>query len=248
MLVWPDCPVPDFVDPLKTACEKGQSSFLTSGIDPGFANDTMPLMFTGLSEYWTSVRVQEIVNYATYEEADTVMEVMGFGKPTGEVPYLLEPGILSMAWGGTVRSIAAGLGVELDDINEIYERRATEKDIVTTMGTIKKGTAGALRFEVRGIVAGKPAIVVEHVTRMSDEIAPDWPQGKGYRVIIEGEPRMKISMDMEDCHGDHAVGGVIQTATRMINAIPAVVAHEPGLMSALDLPLITGRGLYRPSS
>jgi 4-hydroxy-tetrahydrodipicolinate reductase len=30
---------------------------------------------------------------------------------------------------------------------------------------------------------------------------------------------------------------------RLVNAIPAVVAAEPGLLTALDLPLVTGRGL-----
>ena len=34
----------------------------------------------------------------------------------------------------------------------------------------------ALRFEVQGIVNGRPAIVVEHVTRLDDDLAPDWPQ------------------------------------------------------------------------
>ena len=43
-----------------------------------------------------------------------------------------------------------------------------------------------------------------------------------------------------------AVGGVILTATRLVNAIPTVVEHAPGMMSALDLPLITGKGLHRP--
>jgi 4-hydroxy-tetrahydrodipicolinate reductase len=32
---------------------------------------------------------------------------------------------------------------------------------------------------------------------------------------------------------------------RIVNAIPAVVAAEPGLVTALDLPLITGKGLVR---
>ncbi len=84
------------------------------------------------------------------------------------------------------------------------------------------------------------------MTRLTDDIAHDWPQGKGYRVIIEGEPRMEITMDMEDRNGDHAVAGVIQTATAIVNAIPAVVSHEAGLVSAMDLPKITGKGLYRP--
>jgi 4-hydroxy-tetrahydrodipicolinate reductase len=114
------------------------------------------------------------------------------------------------------------------------------------MGVFKAGTTGAMRFEVRGVVDGRDAIVLEHVTRLTNDIAPDWPQGKGYRVIIEGEPRMEISMDMEDRNGDHAVAGVIQTATAIVNAIPAVIAHQPGLVAAMDLPKITGKGLYRP--
>jgi 4-hydroxy-tetrahydrodipicolinate reductase len=40
-------------------------------------------------------------------------------------------------------------------------------------------------------------------------------------------------------------GGVLLTATRWVNAIPAVCEAAPGLLSALDLPLVTGRGLLR---
>jgi 4-hydroxy-tetrahydrodipicolinate reductase len=102
----------------------------------------------------------------------------------------------------------------------------------------------ALRFEVQGIVGGEPRLVVEHVTRLRDDLAPHWPQGAGgYRVIIEGVPRIDCLLDMADEHGDHAVGGVVLTATRLVNAIPAVCRAEPGLLSALDLPLVTGRGL-----
>jgi len=97
---------------------------------------------------------------------------------------------------------------------------------------------------VQGIVAGRPVLVVEHVTRLDDELAPEWPRGNGsYRVIIRGTPVMRCELEFEDEHGDHAVGGVILTATRIVNAIPAVCAAPPGLLSTLDLPLITGRGL-----
>ena len=43
-------------------------------------------------------------------------------------------------------------------------------------------------------------------------------------VTVEGIPRLEVTLEMEDEHGDHAVGGVILTATRLVNAIPAVVA------------------------
>jgi hypothetical protein len=233
-------------DQLAEACREGGSSFLTTGIDPGFANDVLPLVLTGLCERWEEVRVQEIVNYATYDQAEVVMGTMGFGQPLDATPILLTPGALRFAWGGTVRLIAEGLGVRLDEIREVSDRRPAPESFDTPLGRIEKGTMAALRFEVQGIVGGVPRIVVEHVTRMRDDLAPDWPRPEGeggYRVVIEGVPRMTCTLEMADEHGDHAVGGVVLTATRLVNAIPSVCDAAPGLLSALDLPMVTGRGL-----
>jgi 4-hydroxy-tetrahydrodipicolinate reductase len=36
------------------------------------------------------------------------------------------------------------------------------------------------------------------------------------------------------------------TVMRALNAIPVVTAAEPGMLSPLDLPLITGRNTVRP--
>jgi 4-hydroxy-tetrahydrodipicolinate reductase len=191
--------------------------------------------------------MQEIINYATYEQEHTIREVMGFGYPIDHPCMLFEPNMLSLGWGGSVRAVAAGLGVELERVYEVHQRLPLEHDIENAMGVFKKGTTGAMRFEVRGVIDGRDAIVLEHITRLCDDIAPAWPHGKGYKVTIEGEPRMEISMDMEDKNGDHAVAGVIQTATAIVNAIPAVVQHDAGMVSAFDLPKITGKGLYRPA-
>jgi len=249
--VFPECSIPEFIEPIKAACEIHKVSFLGSGIDPGFTHDIMPLMLSGLSEQWHEIRLQVIANHASNDQEDTLVlrEMMGFGKPMDHLPYLLDEGILSLAWGDTLRSVAAGVRLQLDDIKESYQRLPAERDLETPVGTIKKGTCAALRFEVKGYVDGRTPIVLEHVTRMYDDIAPDWPQGKGYKVIVEGEPRMEISRDTADQYdGDHAAGCVLQTASRLVNAIPAVVEHTPGMMSSLDLPLIGGKGLYRPKA
>ncbi len=243
-LVHPDHLGPDVRAKIDAACAEGGVSFFTSGIDPGFANDVLPLTLSGLCERWTEIRIQEIVNYATYDQPEVVLGTMGFGKPLDETPILLLPGALTVAWGGTIRLLAEGLGVELDEIRQWHEQLPAPRDLETPMGTIREGTRAALRFEVQGIVGGEPRLVVEHVTRMHDDLAPDWPRSDGgYHVIIEGVPRMVCKLDMEDEHGDHAVGGVVLTATRLVNSIPAVCAAAPGALSALDLPLVTGRGL-----
>jgi len=245
-LVHPTSLSPDMTRKLEQACSEGGASFFTSGIDPGFANDVLPLTLSGLCERWDQIRIQEIVNYATYDQPDVIFGIMGFGQPMDAMPLLMHPGTLTFAWGGTLRILAEGLGVSLDEIREVRERRPAESRIETPIGPIEKGTMAALRFEVQGIVNGRPALVVEHVTRMHDDLCPDWPAGVGgYRVVIEGVPRMVCTLDMEDEHGDHAVGGVLLTATRLVNAIPAVCAADPRPLSALDLPLVTGKGLLR---
>jgi 2,4-diaminopentanoate dehydrogenase len=242
-LVHPRSFFPEVRDRLADACRQGGTSFLTSGVDPGFANDLLPLVLSGLCERWEEIRILEIINYATYDQPQVLFETMGFGKPLDHTSLLLAPGSLTFAWGGTVRLLAEGLGVELETILETHERRPAMRPIRIGAHTVEPGTMAALRFEVQGIVDGRPAIVVEHVTRLDDTLAPDWPTGKGYRVVIKGTPALRCDFEFEDEHGDLAVGGVLVTATRLVNAIPAVCQAAPGLLSVLDLPLVTGRGL-----
>jgi 4-hydroxy-tetrahydrodipicolinate reductase len=45
--------------------------------------------------------------------------------------------------------------------------------------------------------------------------------------------------------GDHNTAGLKATAMRLINAIPHVVDAAPGLLTALDLPMVFGKGLVR---
>jgi len=247
-LIYPPAADSKSVERLDEACRKGNTSCFTSGIDPGFANDLLPLIMTGFHERIDSIRVMEILNYNTYMQPEVIFETMGFGKPMDQTPLLLLPGILTSAWGPVVHVIAAGLGVEVDDIRETYERVPADETFETPVGTIEKGTVAGLNFEVQGIIGGEPRIVVNHVTRMHDDVAPEWPQplGKGgYRVITRGNPNLQIDFQMEGESGDHNEAGLLTTAMRVLNAIPAVCAAPPGLLSVLDLPLVTGRGLMR---
>ena len=233
---------------LQAACEKGGASFFTSGIDPGFANDILPLTLLSACERVDSVRIMEILNYSTYNQPEVLFETMGFAQPVDAQPLLVLPGVLSLAWGGTVNLLADGLGVELDEIRETHERVPAPETFTVDAGTVEKGTTAGLRFEVQGIVNGRPAIVVEHVTRLRNDIAPDWPQPTGlgcYRIIVEGSPSMTCDLQLVGEDGDENTAGLVATAMRVLNAVPAVCAAPPGVLSTLDLPLVTARHLLR---
>ena len=234
------------ITPVQEAAVAGGVSLFVNGVDPGFANDALPLVLSGVSERIEEVRVAEVLNYATYNQPMVIFDIMGFGRPIDEVPMILQPGVMTMAWGSVVRQLAAGLEVELDSVDEWYERLPATETFEVDSGTIEEGTAAALHFELRGMRDGRAVIVLEHVTRLRDDLAPGWPQPAGhgcYRVTITGEPNYTLDLQLLGTDGDHNTAGLKATAMRLVNAIPAVVEGVPGLLTALDLPPVYGRGL-----
>lgn len=238
----------ELVKPIEEAAESGNASLFVNGIDPGFANDLLPLALAGTCQSVEQIRCMEIVDYATYDSATVMFDVMGFGKPLDEIPMLLQPGVLSLAWGSVVRQLAAGLGIELDEVTEVYVREPAPEAFDIAAGHVPENSAAALRFEVRGMRNGRPAVVLEHVTRLREDLCPDWPQpaqpGGSYRVEVTGEPSYTLDLCLSSRNGDHNHAGLVATAARVVNAIPAVVAAPAGIRTTLDLPLNTGKGLY----
>ncbi len=244
-LQYPEAGDPMAAPVIAAATNAGVSLFV-NGVDPGFANDALPLVLSGICERIEEVRCLEVLNYNTYNQPMVLFDIMGFGRDLHDVPMLLAPGVLTMAWGSVVRQIAAGLGVTLSGVTEWYEREAAPEDFEVDAGTIAAGTAAALHFEVRGMVGDRAVVVVEHVTRLRDDLGASWPQPAGqgcYRVQISGEPNYTLDLQLMGSDGDHNTAGLKATAMRLVNAVPAVVAAAPGLVTALDLPLVTGRGL-----
>jgi hypothetical protein len=116
------------------------------------------------------------------------------------------------------------------------------------------GFGQPLEFEPFITIPGA-VIVVEHVTRMAHDVAPDWPTGIGnlsYRIVISGDPDIDctIAATLKDpatagIDGmTSGAGAMVCTAMRVLNAVPYVVAAEPGLVSSLDLPLTIPKGAF----
>jgi len=261
-LVFPDAVNEAFTEPLRQAALAGGASFFTTGIDSGFANDVLPLVLSGVARVIESIRVTEMFNYATYPDKAAVYAILGFGKSPEFSAFAATRGVFTFGWGPVLHQLAAGLGVKIDNIEETNERVPAAESFDTPTGHIAAGTIAGMRSTLTGYVGDEPTLVIDHVTRMRDDIAPDWPQphiciepkdlgygpasGRGlYRVEIEGSPSMRCEFEMAEDH-DHDLGARIAGASRMVNAIPAVCAARPGLLSALDLPLVTGTGLVRP--
>jgi 4-hydroxy-tetrahydrodipicolinate reductase len=249
--VWPAMKLnpPNWIDPITEACEAGQSSCFTTGIDPGFANDLFPMTLMGLCGEVRKVRASELLDYTNYE-GDYEFE-MGIGKPPEHKPLLENPDILVFAWGATVPMIAHAAGIELDEITTTWDKWVTPVEVKTAKGLIPPGNVAAVRFTINGVYNGETRIQLEHVNRVGEGSAPDWPTGNEndvYRVDIEGSPSIvqETAFRFTDGSGrDAAAAGCLATGLRALNAVPAVNALPPGWVTPLDLPLIAGEGTIR---
>ena len=249
--VWPAMSQnpPAWIDPITEACAEGGASCFTTGIDPGFANDLFPMTLMGLCGEVRQVRALEILDYINYE-GDYETE-MGIGRPPEFIPLLEHTDILVMAWGATVPMMAHAVGIELDGITSTWEKWVTDATIATAKGRIEPGEVAAIRFTINGIYRGEPRICLEHVNRVGQDTAPDWPRGTRndvYRVEITGSPSItqETAFRFTDGSGrDAAAAGCLATGLRALNAVPAVNDLPPGWVTALDLPLIPGKGTIR---
>jgi hypothetical protein len=236
--------------PLEQACEAGNTSLYVNGIDPGFSADTLVHSALSLTTRVSSITVQEIFDYANFDDAEFTGAAMGFGMtPDDDPPMLFLPGVIVSMWGGQVRSLADNLDIKLDDVRQRSERWFTPERIECTMMTVQPGQMAAVRFATEGVRDGKPVITLEHVTRLTQAAAPDWefpPDGHTgvHRVVVEGEPRVEINTHVSHPVFDSTDAGCISTAARVINAIDWVCRAPKGLVAVEDIPLsATMRGL-----
>ncbi|MEX3651217.1 dihydrodipicolinate reductase [Mycolicibacterium fortuitum] len=231
----------EWVERLTDAAAAGNSALLVSGVDPGWGNDALAVIAAGMCTRIKTIRCQEIFDYSTYNQPHSVRVLCGFGGSMDETPMMLLPSIPTMVWGGNVRLIGRGLGLEIDNITETVERLPLTEPVDNVMGRFEAGTQGAFRLQVIGWAGGVERVIIEHITRIDPACAPEWPQpdeGVGdHRVIVDGDPQLSIVVRADVPGGTRADGGNTTAANRLLGAIDWLATQKPGIYDGLDVPL-----------
>lgn len=216
-------------DAIESACDSGRSTFLGLGLFPGFVGESLAPVLSRLAKRTTRISVREVLSYAGYASTDLMFNTMGFGHaPDDTTPLLANPDYAAAVWMGTATILAQALGLGIERAEGYREVATTSRDLTVAAGEIAAGTVAAMRFGVTAS-CGATTISVEHLTRMADDIVPDWPTEEGYEICYEGEPNMRCHLVLGAAGEDHAEQGCLATAMHAINAIPAVLDAQPGL-------------------
>jgi hypothetical protein len=242
-LIYPKSAGDEVVARLEGACATGGTSFHGTGIEPGWAGEVLPLTISGVLGRVDSILVQELMDYSTYEVPEVMFDIMGFGQaPDAPVP-LSDPELVGAAFRAPLLMVADGLGAEIERFEYRREVAVATEPVEAKFGTIPAGTVSAQRFSCTAVIDGREALTVEHITRVGDDQAPDWPTGRGWRVTVEGVPSMILDATIAVHGEDDTQQGCLATAMHAVHAIAPVCTAAPGIHTFLDLPIITGRGV-----
>jgi len=245
--IYPRSAGDEVVERLERACRAGGTSFHGTGIEPGWASEVLPLTMSRLCRRIDSILVQELLNYSSYDSADMLFGLMGFGQPPDAAVPMSDPALIGRAFHAPLMMVADGLGASVEDF--AYEREVViaEEDFEVRAGRIRAGTVSAQRYSFAAVIDGRRAMTIEHITRMRDTEAPHWPTGRGWRVTIDGLPSMVLDATIAVHGEDENDQGCLGTAMHAVHAIGPVCAARPGVRTFLDLPMIAGRhALRRP--
>ncbi len=235
---------PEMRQALLDACDAGGTTFHFTGIDPGFIAEAQGLIASSLCSRIDRIITREILDYSSYDSSVMIFDTMQFGTPPGpQVKGFVEA--MTPFQAPAMYLVADGLGATIETITADVEVEYATEDFEIAAGTIKEGTVSGMRFWWDAIVDGKPLLTIEHVSRLQADQRPDWAQGEGYTVTLEGEPPLELRLTKGLNGRNDVEDAVIAAASRGVNATPSVCAAEPGIATFLTLPI--DRGRYEPT-
>jgi 4-hydroxy-tetrahydrodipicolinate reductase len=233
------------------ACEKGGSTIFGSGVSPGFA-ELLAIVSAMVCNRIDKVTVNEAADTTFYDSPDTEKPV-GFGQPIDH-PELQQMAAKGTAiFGEAVQLVADALGIELDDVRCVAEFAQTTADLEMASWTIAAGCVAGVYISWQGIVDGKTVIDLNVRWRKGQTLEPDWKIDQdGWVIQVDGQPTVTTKVGFLPPPYFEATTieefmdlGHIMTAMPTINAIPAVVAAPPGIVTYADLPLTLPRGFVK---
>ncbi len=234
---------------LEEAAQSGKASLFGSGINPGWI-DNLTAAASSLCREVNQVRIVESFNIGLWA-GDANQDALGWGRPAGDPTHAKDVEKTTLPFGDAVETIAALFKFKLDDVRCEVEFAHATQDLDVPGRTVKKGTVAGIMAKWLGISAGLPVIEATVQWSVGDDITPAWEVAMAYLVEIDGTPQIKMRVEVlpEDLTlpiEELMTIGFMFPALPVVNAIPAVVAARPGIVTYADLPPMTS--VLRPKA
>ncbi|MBW1981781.1 MAG: dihydrodipicolinate reductase [Deltaproteobacteria bacterium] len=222
-LVYPWYSRPELAQQIDDLARRHQVSVLSTGVNPGFLMDFLPLVMTGVCHDIKRIEVERIQN--AQQRRIPFQKKIGAGLSVPEFQKKVRGGVLRHV--GLMESmhlLAAGVGWRLEEAEESITPVIASDEVVTAHFTVKPGMVVGVRQMASGRLGGAEVISLLFEATVSQANPHD-------RIIIEGEPRIELDIKK-------GVNGDIATCAIIVNSIPAVIRAAPGLRTMADVGLV----------
>ena len=202
--------------------KKAKVAVLGTGVNPGFAMDTLPIALSAVCERVDRIVVQRLQDARIRRLP--FQQKIGAGLTTEQFQKKVNDGsVRHVGLTESIAMIADAMGWTLDRItDEIHPKLATVTISSEYLAVDPGYVAGIIQDGV-GYRKGEPVIKLHMEAYLG---APETFDS----VDIEGSPNLSMKI-AGGIHGD------VATASIAVNSIPKVLQAEPGLHTIRDLPL-----------
>jgi len=207
---------------LDEAARKAKVAVLGTGVNPGFTMDALPIALTAVCERVDSVEVQRVQDARIRRLP--FQQKIGAGLTREQFAAKVKDGsVRHVGFTESIQMIGDALGWKLDRITDDVRPRMATEAVAGELLAVDPGYVAGIIQDGVGYVDGKPRITLHLEAYLGAPESYD-------SVLIEGSPRIHSKVQ-GGVHGD------IATVAMAVNAIPKVIAAQPGLRTMRDLPL-----------
>lgn len=235
---------------LVEACERGGSSLLGTGINPGFV-ELLAIVVAGICDRIDKITIDEAAYTMGYDSPATE-KAAGFGRPIDDPELQRMTAEGTAVFGEAVAMVADAIGVELDDVICEAEHAKTTTDLDLGSWRIPAGCVAGVAASWQGRAGGRTVVELNVRWKKAPTLEPDWTIEDGHVIEVQGRPTVRTSLrflpppDFEASSlADFMVLGHIMTAMPAVNAIAGVVAAPPGIAGYTDIRLPLPRAIVR---
>ena len=224
----------DYAAQFGDACRKGGSVLFGTGISPGFVFDRIGPVLSGFCTSVAGLTFNEFFDNRM-RPWRTVHDVIGLGHPPGQItPTHTACVTLTALYTEMYHFMAHQLGTTCTGVTLDVTTIVTDTDIVIKSGIILAGTGKATIWHWTAQLAN--GLVLHHKSHWHvGDLPKGWDSRNVWIVAVDGEPRFRAEMVLEQSGADgltkrgYDPNGRALAAT-CINALPEVLAAEPGIL------------------
>ncbi len=195
---------------------------LGTGVNPGFAMDTLVLAATGACTDVWRVQVERVLDAGKRREP--LQRKVGAGLSVDQWKAKKKTGTFGhIGLRESLLLVANGLGWRLDRIEETLDPMIAPERVETPFLTVQAGDAAGIHHVVTGYRGQAPLLTLD----LKMYVGAHEPRDA---IYVEGTPPIDLVV-RGGIFGDTA------TIAALVNAVPLVIDASPGLRTMKDLPV-----------